>query len=172
VGFDQAHPQEYLSDMIWYFGRRYTTKLTGSIRQRASCEKCGSAYTYLVTRQGLGQGTSPYMLDNAGAAERAREAAQRRLNDKLQKAIDPVPCPKCGWVQANMVEEARRRRLRWMRNVGIFLPILTLVPYGLIAAMMRADVNDFTMFVVMLAAIGFSLLPARALLNSCFNPND
>jgi len=157
--------------MIWYVGRRYTTRLTGSIRKSVSCEKCSSAYSYLATRQAVGQGTSPYMLDNAGAANRARDAAQRRLQDRLRDAVNIVPCPRCGWVQASMATEARRRRLRWMLFTGIVMPIGILLPYCLIAATTKGDVSGMTMVALMLAGIGFSLIPARGLLNSCFDPN-
>ncbi|MGO9133903.1 MAG: hypothetical protein ACLP8A_07620 [Methylovirgula sp.] len=58
----------------------------------------------MITRKVAGRGDSPYLLNNVGAAERAKERARVNLNRTLEEAIEPVPCPACGVVfQPDMV---------------------------------------------------------------------
>lgn len=59
------------------------------------------------------------MLDNAGAEDRARAGAGKRLRRALEKGVDPVGCPECGWYQADMVAEARRRTLHTLIPISI-----------------------------------------------------
>jgi hypothetical protein len=40
-------------------------------------------------------------------------SANRRLRKELDAAVEPVPCPKCGWFQPEMVAEARARSFAW-----------------------------------------------------------
>jgi hypothetical protein len=104
-----------------YVWKQYKATLSGTVVKRVTCEKCSCAYAYELTRQARGTGTSPYFLDNAGAEHRARTQASKRLRRALEHGIDPVGCPDCGWYQADMATEARRRRLRWIVPVAIVL---------------------------------------------------
>jgi hypothetical protein len=67
------------------------------------------------------------MLNNKGAQRQAAERARRSLEKRLRRGVDPVACPDCGWYQAQMVRELRRRVLRPLIWVGIVPPILALV---------------------------------------------
>ena len=87
-----------------YVGRRYTSRVSGSVLKGAFCENCDCEYLYKMERTAEGQGSSPYYLDNAGAQRRAQEGAIRALTTAL-KGIDAVPCPSCGWYQKNMLSK-------------------------------------------------------------------
>jgi hypothetical protein len=54
----------------------------------------------------------------------AREMARQRLRDMLRHHIDPVPCPRCGWFQEEMLPLLRNRRLQWLRGLGITCLVL------------------------------------------------
>lgn len=99
--------------MIFVWARKiYRADISGAVVRRVTCEKCGCAYAYEMVRQGRGGGTSLYMLNNAGAEDRARTRASKRLRRELLHGVDPVGCPDCGWYQADMVREARRRTMQ------------------------------------------------------------
>src|SRR4051812_43734842 len=102
-----------------YIGRRYGANVTGSVVRRVTCEKCSCTYAYELTRAGSGHARSPYLLDNAGAQFRAQTRANKALRRALERDVDPVECPDCGWYQAEMEQEARRRTLRPIVTVAI-----------------------------------------------------
>jgi len=104
--------------MVFYAGRNYTTTLTNSINKEACCEKCGAHYLYTLTRKVTGTGSSPYYLNNAGAQKRSRKDAEKKLVKALKKGVDPVPCPQCGWLQADMVRVVRKGNYKWMKVLG------------------------------------------------------
>jgi hypothetical protein len=58
-------------------------------------------------------------LNNEGAKERATAKAQADLAEKLAKKCDPVHCPHCGHMQAEMVREAKKRYLDWLFKGGV-----------------------------------------------------
>ena len=95
-------------------GRSYTATLTASWMNEVTCDSCGCNYVYLMTGTARGGATSPLFLDNAGAAERAREKAQYALSKMRTTKTRPVPCPKCGWYQSDMVRASKRRGVYWI----------------------------------------------------------
>ena len=66
------------------FSKHFQERVRGSIMKPATCEECGTEYVYRVDREGKGQGSSIYFLDNDGAQVRAYEAAQRSLRKALE----------------------------------------------------------------------------------------
>jgi hypothetical protein len=53
------------------------------------------------------------------------------LAKRLKGGVDPVPCPDCGWYQAAMVREVRRRTARPLIWLGVVPLILAAVIFGL-----------------------------------------
>jgi hypothetical protein len=90
----------------------YKTTISGTVVRRVTCEKCACAYAYELVRAASGGATSIYLLDNSGAEYRARTRANKKLRRALERGVEPVQCPDCGWFQADMVQEARRRLVR------------------------------------------------------------
>lgn len=79
-----------------YVGRRHIAKL--ELRQvlAFTCKHCRYATDALVSATGRGQGSSPFFLDNAGAAERAAERAEADARGNLLETLALASCPKCG----------------------------------------------------------------------------
>jgi hypothetical protein len=123
-----------------YFGRRYSAAMTGSVVRRVKCEKCPCEYAYELVRRGTGSGTSPYLLNNAGAQDLAQKQASRRLRKQLENGMDPVPCPDCGWYQVEMVAEIRRRKLRPLVGLALFC-LIAAVTIGTFAGIWFANDN-------------------------------
>src|SRR5258706_5719452 len=100
--------------MFIYAGKSYYAAATGAIIKHCACEKCGAAYQYQMVRRGQGAASAPYYINTSGAEKRAQQRANRNLAKLLEKGIDPVACPDCGWFQAAMVREMRQRKHRWL----------------------------------------------------------
>ena len=107
--------------MFIYVGRTFNVTTTASVLREVRCEKCGQTYYYEMIRTGSGSGSSPFMLNERGAAGRAERAAHQRAEKALLRGSDPVPCPACGWFQSAMLRDTRREFLSWMRLVGYYL---------------------------------------------------
>lgn len=98
----------------------YYVRVTGREPKVVECEACRHGYVYFLKRAGYGQNTSVFFLDNAGAKARAADQAHAGLEAALATGIDPVPCPQCGWYQAEMVAQARAAHWAGLRYVGYF----------------------------------------------------
>src|SRR5258706_6987794 len=121
--------------MFVYVGKSYRAAATGSIIKKCTCEKCACEYQYQMVRRGEGASSAPYYINQRGAELRAQQRAQRTLAKRLEKGIDPVPCPDCGWIQAAMVREMRQRKHRWLLAPGwiaLGLGVLVLAIYSII----------------------------------------
>src|SRR5690242_19300783 len=89
----------------------FTAKVTGYVPRFVKCEHCGGEYVYVIRDEATGTGRSPLFVGEGGAAARARGEAVLQLERKLQGTVLPMPCPDCGWLQADMVLVKRHRRL-------------------------------------------------------------
>src|SRR5579871_595585 len=104
-------------------GLDYFTTTTGSVLKLVRCESCHAEYAYELQRSAEGKGSSFLFLDNQGAAARASSRAEANLRNKLERGVDLVPCPECGWYQDNMQRKARRLHQRWMLLTGVCLAL-------------------------------------------------
>lgn len=105
----------------------YTSTVTGRAIRAVRCEQCGHEYYYLVQRKGTGTAEGFLLFndpDGMGAAE-AERVARAVVSRELAAAVEVVPCPGCGRIQAAMIEEARVRHLAWLR-------VLALVVFALV----------------------------------------
>jgi hypothetical protein len=119
------------------FEQRVT--VSGRTLKRVKCEQCKCDYAYHLTRRGVAHarpnegamvlggalfGIIGHLAAGALFAPddedraRAHEMATKGLHNSLDRECEPVACPDCGWYQAAMVNEARRRRHRWMIWIG------------------------------------------------------
>src|SRR5262245_30600950 len=92
------------------YGRQYSVEMKGSMMKSCHCASCGADYFYEVVRSATGTGMSFLWLNNKGAAQNAESAARQQLEAQLKAAIDPVHCPTCGWLQADMVAQLKNAR--------------------------------------------------------------
>jgi hypothetical protein len=107
-----------------YYGIEYTARRVGSVAKAVRCERCGSDYSYTMTRKAKGIGHSPGALRNAAAQAEAAEIAEKKVAKKLAREAEAVPCPDCGWVQTSMVIAVRRQAYRWLFNTAVTIAIL------------------------------------------------
>lgn len=80
----------------------YTATLHGRTCKCVPCGHCGTEYVYVLEREGVGAGTSFYLLNEDGAQEQAKAGAEEALRSYLENDFDPVPCPSCGHYQRYM----------------------------------------------------------------------
>ncbi len=95
--------------IIW---STHSAIIRGSIVKFVRCENCSTEYLYLMEREGTGMGTSLYLLNEQGAANRAGEAAKEMLKAILEKDFDAVPCPVCGHYQRYMFSKLERHEVQ------------------------------------------------------------
>jgi hypothetical protein len=86
--------------------------------QNVRCEKCKQHYHYPIFREAVGRYASSFE-DSAAAG--AANLAEARVIAAVERGVEIVPCPACGWVQGDMVQEMRRRTARPLHWLGIVL---------------------------------------------------
>lgn len=114
--------------MFEHLAPQFRYRVKGSETKIIVCEKCSHEYPVQVHRTGEGVAqTAPVIqLVLGSASHRAAEQAERSLAARLARGIEPVPCPRCRWLQNNMVNEIRRRSygpLLWLGAGGLILTI-------------------------------------------------
>jgi hypothetical protein len=160
-------------------GIDYTSMIHGTMHKFVPCEQCGVEYVYLLERIASGSSSSFLFLDNSGAEERASAKADAALRRKLERGVDAVPCPKCGWYQDHMIPAARRAHRLWMLILGACLTIGVL-PLGLIGALLNSNENagptipwfTFQVGLAAIAILGIGLMIVKLIAGWCFDPNS
>ncbi|MGL6073867.1 MAG: hypothetical protein ACRC8S_06880 [Fimbriiglobus sp.] len=168
-----------------YFGTDTTVTVKGEAWRPTLCEKCSRTYFYVATREVEASAHSPFMIDTDSAGRRAERKANERLQRRLNKATDAVPCPTCGWYQANMTKPFRELHYDKLGYAGL----ATLAASGLLLfiavlgvkerAGPRDAVDTFlhdysTLFFAMAGIVfvcGIGLVAARDILRSRLEPN-
>jgi hypothetical protein len=132
-----------------------TSSVRGSRLKLVTCSGCGQQYKYVATRVGYGNSLRPFPFFLGARAERKmRERAMRDLASRLERAIDPVPCPRCGILQPNMVRPRRHEKEK-----TIFL-IVAVVPAFVIGGVLRGlGLNDGAIVWVVLRVLGVFYAP-------------
>ncbi len=102
-------------------GERTACTVTSKAAKLVRCEQCGRHYAYLAIREGHGEGMNLLWLRGKAAKSEAQTEAEAEAREKLLAAIDPVPCPGCGWFQSNMIGAARSLYLSWLSRVGVLM---------------------------------------------------
>jgi hypothetical protein len=159
-------------------GQDYTATCEATVPKTVGCQQCGGEYFYLMKRLAVGSASSPLFLDNQGASERARERAAEELRLKLATECDPVPCPACGWYQADMVATIRRAYRRWMTVAGAILlaasaPSLAFTISCATGLRLTEETTVLTLWFLTasLAVAGLGLIVARKIMASRYDPN-
>jgi hypothetical protein len=161
---------------FYYSYTDFTASKRGSALKLVECEQCQTEYVYCLERTADARVRSEYHSANEEALSRARELAQQNLQKVLHDAIDPVPCPACGWYQWDMVVEARRVHHGWMVNAGCaFFPVIFLLffVFAFLAFLGVTPVSwqQFLILAAVLAACGIALVAIKFVLTIFLNPN-
>lgn len=111
-------------------GKVVISTATDSIQKITNCESCKAIFSYVMERTGSGSaGSFPLDLRDTGA--RAQRLADDDVAARLAKEVDPVRCPHCNVIQAEMrakvIRDARNESLTtWTPHLvgGMFLTFL------------------------------------------------
>lgn len=149
--------------------RQITVTVTQSAVKEVRCEHCGCEFVYGMSATERGTGTDVMFLDGQGARERAACTAAGRAKMALRLRCSPVPCPDCGWYQADMVEELKQRRLSRL-VVFVLLPALGLCAILWSAREQVAGWDDRSIGLVLLGILCAAVV-AVAILARRWDPN-
>ncbi|MFO0965463.1 MAG: hypothetical protein U0793_07735 [Gemmataceae bacterium] len=152
----------------------------GSAAKIVSCETCGKKYVYEVRRLSQGQAIHLISSEGEGAKALAQRIAAHDLKKQLDAAIEVVPCPACGWIQADMLPTARRRHLRRVKILGIFILLGLVLPLVMTvgavfwppnARAAEEIVDESILWAAGLLAVGAGILIWRAMACKHYDPN-
>ncbi len=134
-----------------YFGRRYRSTVTGQIWRPVICDHCGYGFAYQMTIKATGSGSSPYMLDNSGAQQRAQDSARRAAEKKAKTAQANVPCPQCGRYHSGMIANHQRywRSKFYGVAIGLALVVATMFNPAVAAIGLLLGVAVLVVYLVM-----------------------
>lgn len=110
---------------IVYFGKQFNSASIGSAVVGVRCDRCACEYYYELARIGAGQSTAPYNLGQNFAAEASQANAERDLQERLKSEAELVPCPKCNWINDELVRSYRRGRYRGMIKAPLILALIS-----------------------------------------------
>jgi hypothetical protein len=160
--------------------REYTCTMAGAVVKLVYCDSCGAGYAYRMNRSVQEVEGSSFFLHNAEAEAGAASKAEAQLRGTLERSVDPVPCPACGWYQQNMLRSARREHRLGMLYTGLGLTI-GVIAVALIGVVINAlagppgyPVISWHIFWGVLIAMGIpgiGLMAAKLVLAACYDPN-
>lgn len=107
--------------------RIYSATIDGRAVKPVLCDHCDCTFVYSIERRGKGSAEVGMLANDDEARQAAAEFAAQRLEESLKFEVDPVPCPRCGRFQEDMVRAMVERRYRWLLKVGLFLGIAGLL---------------------------------------------
>jgi hypothetical protein len=114
-------------------------RLSRTIHVRVRCEQCRHGYGYALTRS-VRVNVSQAIWESRDRSRRTAEhLAQNRLDQKLDRESDPVPCPNCGWFQSQMLDAARGERFPHRPRNAIFALILAGIAFFASIIVMQAQ---------------------------------
>ena len=99
---------------LLYFGKRFESARTGLCLVGVECDECGCEYFYELARIGSGGAVRPT------GSGRPRQLFGRRGRGEAQPAkttglrSGACPCPKCNWIDEELVHGYRLGRFRWV----------------------------------------------------------
>ena len=118
-----------------HFMHFWHTIARGQAVRHVQCENCGNEFDYTLSRKvALDAPVLPTMK------QRSQKICRERLAKSLSTAIEPVSCPKCDWVQAEMAIELRRRFVKPLNTIVMIFAAscaLLAIPFGFLAYQWR-----------------------------------
>ena len=157
-----------------YLGNTYTATAAGSVLKLVHCEQCNHEFGYKMSRKAAGDAFSTLGLSNQRAADAAETQAGKRLQRKLAKSCDPVPCPECGLYQPEMVARLRVVRFKWLDNpvFGLILsPIFMSIFLGGYFARQEQPILWFGVLFGVAWGLALAIGLTRTWLNRVIDPN-
>ena len=144
--------------------------IEGDTLKNVKCGKCQKHFYYQAERQGRGAS-----LDFA-ATQRAENLSANRasemLDSELEKAIDLVACPHCGWFQSSMIAAKKKKILVSMAKVGALM-VLPVLIYSWAKSMSDYDETGFVLYFILTSLVVYGILGvATIVMVNVFNPKQ
>ncbi len=119
--------------MFTYFSKQFAASQAATRIVGVNCEQCGCRYFYELTRIGIGAVSTPYGLMATAAAQSAEVQSAAELSVRLSNEAELVPCPRCHWINAELVAGYRLSQYHWM------LPLAVSIAFcGIVASLISA----------------------------------
>jgi hypothetical protein len=161
----------------------YTATAEGSVIKEVTCENCGHAYSYSMSR--IVTGVEKVLFSSSRGPGKALTKAQKNLATALETEHDDVSCPECGWHQAAHVAFVRSRLYPQLTNfAGAFFVFAVLAFVLILVFCVRyvvllpehrlpkaSSMLQFGLIVLVVAAPGLLLRGLRSLLALTYQPN-
>ncbi len=165
--------------MALYFGKTFSVAQVGATLVHVECTQCRCQYAYSLARVGTGEATAHYGLAQGSAADRAEAESQTVLAQRLLGEAELVPCPKCHWINDELVEGYRRGRFRSWGKFAVYGAIagvaLSLIVAWFIHIDPQADRANLPYFLsggpILIAGMAASVFALRAWLRNRIQPN-
>ena len=163
--------------MIYYVSKVFTTSVCHRRLVRVRCDRCGTNYSYILTRTARGEASAPYLIGQNSAARRSVDSAQKLLADRLANDAELVPCVNCHWVNEDLVVRYRNSMFdigaKGFSSLVIVLGFITAWVAGF-AFMSNASQAPVILGVGLLITAGAPLLVGcvRRAWRMRLNPND
>jgi hypothetical protein len=106
---------------FFYSQEKFRAERVGRRVARVECAKCGCEYFYELTRIGSGYGVAPYGLGVEDAKRSANENSRNDLDQRLTCEAELVPCPKCNWINDELVKGYRSDKYAVVAGIGIIV---------------------------------------------------
>ncbi len=156
-----------------YVGKAFTASIVGRRIESVTCEKCAAQFHYELIREGTGKASAPYFLFQASGPNRANAAAQKDLAKRLACESELVPCPRCQWVNGDLIDRYRRSKYRRGARFAAGIAVAGPVAAGLEAYIYNIRVPSARMQMVLAvcALSGAGVLLIRRWLRHQIDPN-
>ncbi|HEY1380780.1 MAG TPA: hypothetical protein VGF55_28520 [Gemmataceae bacterium] len=160
----------------------FTATAEGAVTKDVTCEMCGHAYSYRLSRRVAGSHKAHFIMSRG--QEKALTKARANLAGALETEHDDVPCPECGWHQPAHVASVRSRMYPDLRTLAAGFFVLARLAFGLVLFLLTlfvllpdhklpkaSSMAVFALFAPAVASPGFLLLGLRRLLALNYRPN-
>ena len=146
-------------------GRRHVATLRGAVWKFVNCEHCQKQYAYLLELEATGKDHDLLFLDGEGSAERARAQAAQNFLQQSRNRVRPIPCPYCGFYQAEMAQQLKEEKwINPFQICGALIVLLSFIPLAF-------EIANIWVATLVLAGAGLALLAYGYVLTFRFDPN-
>lgn len=168
---EQATP----GTMVIRLGSEISKTITGAALKEVRCEQCEYRYQYQIERKGTGESFAWLFIRTNVELSEAETRAARDLRRQLRKGHDLVPCPMCGFVQQEMVEQSRENAYEWLFFFVVVPAFFCMYTLPLAAgALPRIPPRDQAIALtatICLGLIAFGAACLHSFLKQRYNPN-
>jgi len=144
-------------------GVKHVTSMQGRFLRLVDCKHCQEAYAFQLDLQSTGE---VYGAGDEASAAQARRKAEENLLAKSKNVVLPIPCPKCGCYQKDMVEKMKEdASINSAQIIGLVIVLLAFLPLAISRSAVSISLT------VVLALIGIGPLVSGILKAFRFDPN-